>query len=219
MSEVNQSTRWFAIVPAAGSSRRMGQPKLLMKVGGQTVIERTLGSFRAVSLTGAAVVGRIGDHALREIIDQLDSAFDWVMGVEDPVDMLGSIRLGIAHLRTRYHPAARDWFFLLPADYPVIAGDVVTALMAASRTHQTLAIAPVYAGQRGHPLVLSWSLTDRLDDIPSGHGLNWLTREGGVAVTELPLNAPGILQDLDTPADFDAISRLTEPSGGAVERR
>ncbi|MFT4555717.1 MAG: CTP:molybdopterin cytidylyltransferase MocA, partial [Planctomycetaceae bacterium] len=32
----------FAIVPAAGLSRRMGQPKLVMDLGGKAVIERLL---------------------------------------------------------------------------------------------------------------------------------------------------------------------------------
>lgn len=209
MSDINQPARWFAIVPAAGHSRRMGQPKLLMNVGGQTVIERTLGSFSGVSLTGAAVVGRRADPALQQIVQDAGPPFDWVTGDVDPADMLASIRLGVGHLRERYHPSARDWFFLLPADYPVIHGEVATALVAATRTTGPMGIAPTYGGKRGHPVLLSWSVTDHFDDIPPGQGLNWLTREGGVVMTELPLHAPGILQDLDTPADFDAISRLT----------
>ncbi len=214
MSEINPCVRWFAIVPAAGNSRRMGQPKLLMNVAGQTVIERTLGSFSGVSLTGAAVVGRRADPALRQIVRQAGPPFDWVTGQDDPADMLTSIRLGVAHLKDRFRPSARDWFFLLPADYPVIDGDVAKALVAATQTPGRVAIAPTYSGKRGHPLLLSWSVMDHLDEIPQGHGFNWLMREGGIVVTELPLDAPGVLQDLDTPADFDAISRLTDPSCG-----
>lgn len=191
----------------------MGKPKLLMNVGRQTVIERTLGSFSGLSLTGAAVVGRRADPALQQIVQEAGPPFDWVTGDEDPADMLASIRLGIGHLRERYHPSARDWFFLLPADYPVIHGEVATALVAATQTPERVAIAPTYSGKRGHPLLLSWSVAEHLDGIPEGHGFNWLMREGRVAVTELPLNSPGVLQDLDTPADFDAISQLARPAG------
>lgn len=192
----------------------MGQPKLLMNIGGEIVIERTLGCFRDVPLTGTAVVGRRADHALREIVQRVGSPFDWVTGRDDPPDMLASIRLGVGHLRESFRPSARDWFFLLPADYPVIDGDVTKALVAATQTPGRVAIAPTYSGKRGHPLLLSWSVMDHLDEIPQGHGFNWLMREGGIVVTELPLDAPGVLQDLDTPADFDAISRLTDPSCG-----
>jgi molybdenum cofactor cytidylyltransferase len=187
----------------------MGQPKLLMSVGGRTVIERTLGSFAAVPLTGAAVVGRRGDDSLRQVVQQAGTPFDWVTGDNDPPDMLASIRLGIDHLRERCHPAPHDWFFLLPADHPVIDREVALALIAAAHSAGPVAIVPTFAGKRGHPVLMSWSVTDHMDEIPEGHGLNWLTREGIVAVTELPLHAPGILQDLDTPADFDAISQPT----------
>lgn len=192
----------------------MGQPKLLMNVAGQTVIERTLRSFSGVSLTAAAVVGRLADRALRQIVQDAGPPFDWVTGDEDPADMLASIRLGVDHLRECFHPATHDWFFLLPADYPVIDGEVATALVAATRTTGPVAIVPTYAGKRGHPVLMPWSITDHLNEIPEGQGLNWLTRKGGVVMTELPLHAPGILQDLDTPTDFDAISRLARPTGG-----
>lgn len=213
MSDLIPTVKWFAIVPAAGHSRRMGEPKLLMNVGGQMVIERTLGCFRDVPLTGAAVVGRRSDHSLREIVQRVGSPFEWVTGRDDPPDMLASIRLGVAHVRDRFEPSARDWFFLLPADYPVIDGEVATALVAATQTPERVAIAPTYSGKRGHPLLLSWSVAEHLGEIPEGHGFNWLMREGRVAVTELPLNSPGVLQDLDTPADFDAISQLARPAG------
>ncbi len=165
MSDINQPPRWFAIVPAAGHSRRMGQPKLLMNVGRQTVIERTLGSFSGLSLTGAAVVGRRADPALQQIVQEAGPPFDWVTGDENPADMLASIRLGVGHLRERYHPSARDWFFLLPADYPVIHGEVATALVAATQTPERVAIAPTYSGKRGHPLLLSWSVAEHLGEI------------------------------------------------------
>jgi CTP:molybdopterin cytidylyltransferase MocA len=187
----------------------MGQPKLLMNVGGQTVIERTLASFSGLSLAGAAVIGRLADHPLRQIVQQVGPPFDWVTGQEDPADMLASIRLGVDHLRERFHPTARDWFFLLPADYPVIDREVALALVATVQSTGPVAIVPTFTGERGHPVLMSWSVTDHLNEIPEGHGFNWLTREGIVAVTEVPLHAPGILQDLDTPADFDAISQPT----------
>ena len=36
-----------AVVPAAGSSKRMGQPKLLVEFDGHTLIGRVVGALRA----------------------------------------------------------------------------------------------------------------------------------------------------------------------------
>ena len=41
------STRSFAVVPAAGRSRRMGRPKLLLPWGESTIIQQVLGAWRA----------------------------------------------------------------------------------------------------------------------------------------------------------------------------
>jgi len=38
----------IAVVPAAGHSQRMGRPKLILQVGGQTVIARVVSALRAV---------------------------------------------------------------------------------------------------------------------------------------------------------------------------
>ena len=43
MTPTTGTTTIAAIVPAAGSSRRMGSPKLLLEFDGQTLIARVVG--------------------------------------------------------------------------------------------------------------------------------------------------------------------------------
>ena len=45
-----------AIILAAGLSKRMGQFKPLMELGGQTIVERVVSLYRAVGLTDIGVV-------------------------------------------------------------------------------------------------------------------------------------------------------------------
>ncbi|MDG2360467.1 MAG: NTP transferase domain-containing protein, partial [Planctomycetaceae bacterium] len=61
----------FAIVPAAGRSRRMGQPKLVMDLGGKTVIERLLTTLSLLSVDETVVVFRRGDEELTNVIKAL----------------------------------------------------------------------------------------------------------------------------------------------------
>ncbi|MFT5328319.1 MAG: molybdenum cofactor cytidylyltransferase, partial [Planctomycetaceae bacterium] len=82
----------FAIVPAAGLSRRMGQPKLVMDLGGKTVIERLLTTLSHPAVTETVVVFRRGDDDLANAINSADSVN--VQNVQpeiDPPDMRTSV--------------------------------------------------------------------------------------------------------------------------------
>lgn len=63
------SSALFAVVPAAGHSRRMGRPKLLLPWGPHTVIEQVL-TVLATTCNAIAVVIRPDDTALAERIGQ-----------------------------------------------------------------------------------------------------------------------------------------------------
>lgn len=47
--------RLYVIIPAAGSSTRMGQNKLFLKIGGMTVIARTLSAFKELGEEGVHI--------------------------------------------------------------------------------------------------------------------------------------------------------------------
>jgi molybdenum cofactor cytidylyltransferase len=48
------SARAFAIIPAAGESRRMGEPKLLLPVNGRPLIAHTISAWLSAGLTPLA---------------------------------------------------------------------------------------------------------------------------------------------------------------------
>ena len=60
----------FGIVPAAGHSRRMGQPKLKMPWGGLTVIEQVVAAWRRGGVDHVMAVVRADDAELARMCDQ-----------------------------------------------------------------------------------------------------------------------------------------------------
>src|SRR5260370_12639805 len=58
----------FAVVPAAGQSRRMGRPKLLLPLGSDTVIGRMLALLRRPEIAATIVVVRPDDELLRAAV-------------------------------------------------------------------------------------------------------------------------------------------------------
>lgn len=198
----------FAIVPAAGLSRRMGQPKLVMNLGGKTVIERLLTTLSHPAVTETVVVFRRDDGNLANTIDSLNSANVQTVQPEiDPPDMRTSVEHAIKSIPTRHSPRPGDGWMLIPADHPVLDVRVLDELISAWQTTDEDILIPQHGGQNGHPTFFRWALTERLDEIPADCGLNWLRTAPAIRIRKLPVDSDSILLDLDTPDDYKRIQQ------------
>ncbi|MEO2036334.1 MAG: NTP transferase domain-containing protein [Planctomycetaceae bacterium] len=207
-----QAGRVFAIVPAAGLRRRMGQPKLLMDLAGASVIERLLSALAIPSITDRVVVLRPDDSRLAAAVT---SAGGSVFRPDvAPPDMKASVVCALDYVQRVHQPTSDDAWLLTPADHPLLERSVVEAVVEAWRVRMPDALIPEYRRQKGHPVVFKWSVSRLLPTIPSDHGLNWLMRAGRMDVQCLAVETPSILQDLDTPEDY---RRLQDQTG--IDRR
>jgi molybdenum cofactor cytidylyltransferase len=202
----------FAIVPAAGLSRRMGQPKLVMDLAGKTVIERLLTTLSHPAITETVVVFRQGDSDLSEALSSLpfsgvnpSSRIYTVQPEVDPPDMRTSVEYGLEAVRSRHSPQPDDGWLLIPADHPVLDHDVLAELIEAWQTTDEEILIPRHGGKSGHPTFFRWSTANRLAEMPDDKGLNWLRTAPGIRVRELPVSSDSILLDLDTPEDYQRI--------------
>ena len=120
--------RVFAIIPAAGHSRRMGQPKLLLPLDrNRTVIERLLSVLNLSGITERIVVMRKDETALREMVQSANAIA--VQPEFDPPDMRFSVEEALAHIASTYGPNEIDAWLLIPGDYPAIKPSTVRRLL------------------------------------------------------------------------------------------
>ena len=203
----------FAIVPAAGLSRRMGQPKLIMEVGGKTVIERLLTTLSLPGVDETVVVLRRGDEELKNVIKALSLPNVYtVQPAVDPPDMRRSVEHAVEALRGRHAPRTSDGWMLIPADYPVLDPGTLTELIAAWAATPNDILIPQYGGKNGHPTFLRWGITERIQEIPDDQGLNWLRTAAGIRIRQVSVGSESILFDLDTPDDIQRIAQFIESS-------
>lgn len=203
----------FAIVPAAGLSRRMGQPKLVMNLGGKTVIERLLTTLSHPAVTETVVVFRRDDEDLANAIEALDMPnVHTVQPDVDPPDMRCSVEHAVEALRRRHAPQTSDGWMLIPADHPVLDARVLDELIAVWQSTDEDILIPKHGNKDGHPAFFRWALAERLNEIPDDKGLNWLPASLGIRTLKLLVDSDSILLDLDTPDDYRRIrERLDQP--------
>lgn len=187
-----------AIIPAAGRSRRMGSPKQLLDVGGATMLERMVQTLSAVD--GIAVVTHAAIRAA--LADRLGASVVLVANDDPATEMIDSIRLGIAAWRAR-SMRPQDGFLVCPGDHPGLSAEDVGRCLAAFRESPDRIVVATRNGKRGHPLIFPAGLAAIVESAVCDGGLNQLVHRHAELVREVECASPGVLHDVDSPADLD----------------
>jgi molybdenum cofactor cytidylyltransferase len=188
----------FAVVPACGHSTRMGRPKLSLPLGGRSVIEHVVEALRG-GVDRVLVV--VGPHVPELVPLATAAGADVLALAEATPDMRATVERGLDWIEERFSPRPDDWWLLAPADHPAFTAEVVRQLLATGDFSGSVVV-PVHEGRRGHPVMLRWRHVVSIRVLPPDRGINSLLRELASETRELPVNAPGILADLDTPEDY-----------------
>ena len=181
-----------AIVLAAGAGRRMGGPKALLVVEGETLLRR---STRAALAAGCApVVAVVGPWDP----DMEDLDIRVVPNPEADEGMASSIRAGLAAL-----PDDVEGVLLLAVDQPAVDGNLLRDLLDLFRRSGGRPAACAYADTLGIPAVLPAHLFPDLRALRGDRGAKAILVREGAAALPFPEGA----RDLDRPGDLDRIRR------------
>ena len=117
--------------------------------------------------------------------------------------MFSSIQAGVRQLRPEY-----DAFFILPVDIPLVKAATIRRLMEAARENPDKIIYPTYNDKRGHPPLLPASLIPVILGWQKNGGLKAVLKAHEKLALEVPVNDNFILEDIDTPEDYQRLLKL-----------
>ncbi|MFN2196871.1 MAG: NTP transferase domain-containing protein [Anaerolineales bacterium] len=187
-----------AIVLAAGMSRRMGRPKLILPWGSKTIIEHVVATLRQAGI-GEIVVVLGSNHA--QVANCLQD--DQVRLVHNPdfasTDMLESFQAGLRSLGAEFSAA-----LVCLGDQPQIEVEVVKRLVNEYNATRAGIVIPSYNNHRGHPWIVDRQYWPEVLTLPQGATLRLFLERHREAIDYVLVNTQSILQDLDTPADYAA---------------
>ncbi|MGB8983691.1 MAG: nucleotidyltransferase family protein [Anaerolineales bacterium] len=186
-----------AIILAAGSSRRMGQPKMLLPWGKVTVIEHVIATFMDAGIqdillvTGGAheqVEESTVHYPIRRIYNK-----DHAAG-----EMLSSLRCGLRALETTPADAA----LIGLGDQPQVEAQSVRSIRAAYHESRSRLIVPSFQRRRGHPWLVARPLWEELLAMQPPESPRDFLNKHANEIHYVDVNTPSILADLDTPEDY-----------------
>ncbi|MEP6809394.1 MAG: nucleotidyltransferase family protein [Chthoniobacterales bacterium] len=202
-----------AVILAAGSSTRLGQPKQFLDWNGESLLRRAVG---AASTAGCAPVIVVAGATPERIVAELHGTLaDIVANSEWERGMGRSIRAGVQHLVSLDRSGAA--LVLLTCDQPFVDAAVIGALIHAWRKSQSTMVASRYAGTLGVPALFDRSCFADLLALPDKSGAKALLRARPSQVIDIPFEAGAF--DIDTPNDYAqakiAVHGLIPPRNGA----
>jgi molybdenum cofactor cytidylyltransferase len=189
-----------AIIPAAGQSRRMGQPKLLLPWGGTTVLGQVVASFGEAGLGAIVVVS----GAEREKVEGLAAGLagkypvQCVHNAAYPTgEMLSSLQCGLAALGPEFEAA-----LIGLGDQPQIEPETVRRILDAYEYSKARIVVPSYHMRRGHPWLVQRSLWDEIRALQAPLTLrDYLNTHAG-EIAYVAVETASVLEDLDSPEDY-----------------
>lgn len=184
----------------------MGQPKLTLELGGQTVLSRLAGALNQPEIVSRVIVIRSADAELTRHAESLKS-LTILHPKADPPDMRQSVQFALDDIQRRFAPSDDAGWLLVPADHPCLSPQVLRRLIDGWIAESPEILVPTFQGKRGHPTFFRWRLAAEVRQLPADRGLNQLLKQHAGTVRELPFEDPGVLADLDTPEDYNRLQR------------
>ncbi len=186
----------WAVVLAAGRSRRMGAQKLLLPYGGSTIVEAVVRAALEASLQGAIVVLGADEERVRANLAPCAVTFavneDWERG------MFSSVRAGFEALPEKATAAV-----VMLGDQPFVKPETIDELVARYRETRRGVVLPVHGGRRGHPVLIDTKFKSEILSLGPEATLRDIVRTHTDEVLEVEIDDPDILRDIDTPEDYE----------------
>ncbi len=187
-----------AIALAAGKSTRMGFSKLLLRVGGKSLLQHVIDNVLQSRVGELIVVLGAEATTLRREIKQ-----GKVRIIENPFYEEGlstSLRVGLQGVSPRAQAV-----LVLMGDQPLVSHTVIDALIDKYQESKSFIVAPVYNGQRGNPVLFDRSLIPELLGVTGDKGGREIIERHLDQLATVEIESTMIGSDIDTWDDYRSI--------------
>lgn len=189
-SKPKQPQAW-AVLLAAGQSRRMGRNKLLADFGGKALVRRT--AERVTASRAAGTVAVLG-HEAEAVSAALEGlGLRTVRNEHFATGLASSLKAGIAAL-----PPSADGALVVLSDMPgITASDLDRLIEAFVAAGGRSIVRATHAGKRGNPVILPRALFAEVEKLEGDTGARQIV-ESAAEVIDVELG-PAASLDVDTP--------------------
>lgn len=209
------SDRIAALVLAGGGGSRLGGGKLLLPWRGRPILLHTVAAALELGSGHPLVVVTGYDAArARRILETASADPETPLRIVENGEwrdgLSTSLRLGVAEVQRLADSRAIQGVMILLGDQPRLRPETLRLLAdahlaACDRDPSHPATAPVFGERRGNPVVVSPSLFPEIQQLQGDTGARGILSRLGDAVLLVPVDDPGVVEDVDTPEDYASL--------------
>jgi molybdenum cofactor cytidylyltransferase len=181
---------------AAGKSQRMGSPKPLLTVFGQTFLEHIVLEAQHSDLIGINIILGHKAELILKSLPQFETRV--IINPDFEQGQLSSLIRGLKTLEGH----SIDGLMLFLVDHPFVSRHVINKLLQAYSEHDQPIVIPTFRGRRGHPLIFGRELFSELLNAPLDQGAVSVVKKHQKNVLNIQVEHEGILIDIDTPEAY-----------------
>ena len=204
--DIGASPALGVVILAAGASKRMGAPKMLLPWKGTTILGHLLDQWSKLAAAQIAIVHSKTDAVIAAELDRLQ--FPAANRIWNPVPeegMFGSI-LCAAQWGGWQH-ALSHWVIAL-GDQPHLDIEMLRALWACAQAQPCKICQPTFQNRPRHPVILPMEAWTRLGRAPKTTTLRQFLEAERAEVCAMPHDDVGLALDIDTPEQYREALRL-----------
>jgi molybdenum cofactor cytidylyltransferase len=205
--------KFGVVILAAGASKRMGKPKLLLDWGGSSVVAHLISQWTALGASHVAVVIATEDKALALELDRIAfPAADRIVNPAPEQGMFSSIKC--AARWPFWNKELTNWTIVL-GDQPHLPAMLLRELVEFAARHSTCVCQPSFEDRPRHPVILPKAVFERLASSTNLHLKDFL-RFVPVPRITCPMTDPALDLDMDHPDDYKKALALFPPVRSAA---
>ncbi|MGH7809210.1 MAG: nucleotidyltransferase family protein, partial [Candidatus Binatia bacterium] len=181
-------------IQSAGESSRMGQPKALLPIDGETFIERIVGVLQKTKIGRVFVI--LGHNAaeLSRRVEHLP--IEILINPNYKLGQLSSLQVAVRRIEQN---ADCDGMLVHLVDHPFIDARLVDTMIDRFYESNKFIVVPRHGGKRGHPVIFSRRLYGELLTAPLDQGAKVVVNAHQGDTLEIETDDIGITIDIDTP--------------------
>ena len=183
------------MILAAGESKRMGKPKLLLPFGEKTIIEIIVATVVSSKVEQTLVILGSGREKIEEKIKNYPVKI--VYNRDFRGGMLSSVQCGFKSL-----PEETRAVLVVLGDQPKISTTVINKLIDAYKSSGKGIVLPVYKKERGHPVLIDVKYGEEVENLSPEVGLRGTVYNHPEDILEVEVETPSIFQDIDDESDY-----------------
>ena len=182
-----------AIILAAGKGSRIGTPKLMLEINGESFLSVIINKISSAGIKRIICV--INKEVYKWSKDNFQQ-YEIIINPEIEKGMLSSVYYGMKEIKET------KGVMVFPVDHPFVEVETINELFISFNNNSDSIIKPRFESKSGHPVIIPFEILKTISEKDFDNGLNDYLIKSNCKETYVNVADKGILKNINTKEDL-----------------